>query len=188
MDLRLWGPCVGKLQEGPRSKKPASPLWDYRVDADVLFAGTSHLIHYPWPAREIVKSESIQKERHSLLLNWTLRELGSTVGSMHRKKSNFSSLLWPVFHTDCYYQHVRHPHVSICQSDILLSTVSVSKDSIETKSELGISWVSCLVESRFPCAVCGDVYLPKQLQWDTMVTVMWNNFIKMLKQIFPRNY
>lgn len=34
----------------------------YRVDADVLFVGTLHLIHYPWPAREIVESESFQKD------------------------------------------------------------------------------------------------------------------------------
>lgn len=34
----------------------------YRVDADVLFVRTLHLIHYPRPAREIAESESIQKD------------------------------------------------------------------------------------------------------------------------------
>lgn len=33
----------------------------YRVDADVLFVGTLHLIHYTQSAREIVQNESIQK-------------------------------------------------------------------------------------------------------------------------------
>lgn len=103
----------------------------YRVDADVLFGGTSHLIHYPRPAREIVESESIQKDHDracrsaELSMNWAQQQ-----DPCLKKISNFSSLLWPVFHTDCYYQHVQRPHVSICQSDIRLSTVSVSKDSI----------------------------------------------------------
>lgn len=35
----------------------------YRVDADVLSVGPLHLIHYPLPAREIVESESIQKDQ-----------------------------------------------------------------------------------------------------------------------------
>ena len=34
----------------------------YRVDADVLFVGALHLIHYARPAREIAESESIQKD------------------------------------------------------------------------------------------------------------------------------
>lgn len=94
-----------------------------------------------------------------LLLAWTFPELGSAAGSMHQKISNFSSLLWPVFHTDYCYPHAQHPHVSICQSDICTSTISVSKDSIwgKTARKWGILWLPCLVESRFYCTLCRDV-------------------------------
>lgn len=95
-----------------------------------------------------------------LLLGWTFPELGSAAGSMHQKISNFSSQLWPVFHTDYYHPHAQHPHVSICQSDICTSTISVSKDSIgvNTESKWGILWISRPVKSRFYYTFCSDVF------------------------------
>lgn len=84
--------------------------------------------------------------QQSLLLNWTFHELGPTAGSMHQKISNFSSLLWPVFHTDYYYQHTQHPHVSICQSDICLSAISGSQRFIWGKTQTKMGILSCRIK------------------------------------------
>lgn len=134
-------------KESPPSKKPASPLWN------TLSCGCRCFFFFPFcwnpaphPLPSACQGDSgewiySKGSQQSLLLSWTFHELGSTAGSMHQKISNFSSLLWPVFHTDYYYQHTQHPHVSICQSDICLSAVSVSKDPTEEK--LRLSWEFC---------------------------------------------
>lgn len=117
----------------------------YRVDADALFVGALHLIHYSLACQRdsgewIHSKKTMTEPAAQLNFLWTI---GSPAGSMHqkKKKSHFSSLLWPVFHTDCCYQRSRHPHVSICQSDIRLNTVSVSEDSI--KKRIRVSWEFC---------------------------------------------
>lgn len=55
----------GKNPTWSTFKETCLPLCEalYRIDADVLFVRTLHLIHYRWPAREIVESESIQRDR-----------------------------------------------------------------------------------------------------------------------------
>lgn len=132
----LWGPCGEKSILVQRNLLLLCETF-YLVDADVfwvVFFFCWSLAPHPLPlacqgdSRDWTHSKGSQQ---SPLLCWTFRELGSTAGSMHQKISNFSSLLWPVFHTDYGYQHFQHPHVSVCQSDICLSTTSVSKDSIE---------------------------------------------------------
>lgn len=102
----------------------------YRVDADVLFVAALHLIHYTQHAREIAEGIYSKGPRQSLLHRWTFCELGSAARSMHQIK-NVSSLLWPVFHTDCCYQHNCHPHVSIWPSDACLSLVLSEKERQE---------------------------------------------------------
>lgn len=57
-------------------------------------------------------------------------------------------LLWPVFHADCYYHHVWHPHVSICQSDICLGAVSVSEDSISERISVSLEFCEHLDATR----------------------------------------
>lgn len=57
-------------------------------------------------------------------------------------------LLWPVFHADCYYHHVWHPHVSICQSDICLRAVSVSEDSISERISVSLEFCEHLDATR----------------------------------------
>lgn len=165
-------------KEGPHSKKPTSPLWSPLSCGCRCFSFFCrwNLAPHPLPpacqgdSREWIHSKGSGQR---LLLGWTFPELGSAAGSMHQKISNFSSLLWPVFHTDYYYPHAQHPHVSICQSDICASTISVSKDSIwgTTKRKGGILWLSCLVESRFYCTVCRDVLNYRCMQWKTVVLI-----------------
>lgn len=63
--------------------------------------------------------------QQSLLLNWTLCELGPTPGSMHQKKYIISPGC-SGFDKDYHYQHHQHPRVSVCPTDTCLSDSSVS--------------------------------------------------------------
>lgn len=73
----------------------------YRVDADEVFVGAMHLIHYPRAASEIVENESIQKGHDrtccssELWVNWDQQQGPCMVKC---------TLLPPAFHTaqQCY--------------------------------------------------------------------------------------
>ena len=89
--------------------------------------------------------------QQSPLLCWTFCELGSTAGSMHQKISNFSSLLWPVFHTDYGYQHFQHPHISMSIWYLLEHYICLQRFNWVETTKIGILCLSFPVESRFYC-------------------------------------
>lgn len=82
-------------EQGPCSKKHASPLWDA-----LSWACRCYPPHFCWnlaphplpSACHRDRGEWIHSKgsRQSLLLNWTLRELGPTAGFMHQKKKKNS--------------------------------------------------------------------------------------------------
>lgn len=64
----------------------------YRVDADVLFVGVLHLIHYSRPAREIVESESIQKDHDRACCSTELSVNYRLTSRLHASKKQVISL------------------------------------------------------------------------------------------------
>lgn len=80
-------------EQGPCSKKHASSLWDALSCACRCFPPPLHfcwnLAPHPLPSachRDSGEWIHSKGSGQSLLLNWTLRELGPTPGSMHQKK------------------------------------------------------------------------------------------------------
>lgn len=154
----VWGNSIG----GSLLKKKTLHLFCetlYRVDADVLFVGVLHLIHYSWPAREIVESESIQKDHDRACCSAELPVNYRLTSRLHASKNK--SFLFTALACVSYRLLLSMQSASTC---INLSIWYSFEHCFclwrfnqeENKSELGILWALCRVESGFHWTVCTD--------------------------------